>query len=128
VVSRSYTAVIDSSHSVAGSDTSATGIRATMLNIMSNPRVYAKLTAEIDAAMRSGKIPTDSNAVISDTQAKELPYLQACIKEVTRPNFSVCNIHLIVDAGFAVVSSHCRSPCQRGRAANPHVPSRKLRG
>jgi cytochrome P450 len=76
-------AAIDSAHSVAGSDTSATGIRATMLGIISNPRVYAKLTAEIDAAMASGKIPTHSNAVISDAQAKELPYLQACIKEVT---------------------------------------------
>jgi hypothetical protein len=62
-----------------------------MLNIMSNPRVYAKLTAEIDEAMASGKIPTDSNAVISDAQAKELPYLQACIKEAMRPNFGVRN-------------------------------------
>jgi hypothetical protein len=38
--------------------------------------------AEIDEAMASGKIPSHGNQVISNVNAKELSYLQACIKEV----------------------------------------------
>ena len=53
-----------------------------MLGIMTNPRVYAKITAELDAAVASGKIPSDPDQVVSDAQSKELPYVQACIKEV----------------------------------------------
>jgi hypothetical protein len=89
-----------------------------MLNIISNPRVYAKLTAEIDAAMASGKIPTASDAVISDAQAKGLPYLQACIKEVARLDLWIMQPHLIVDAGLTLVSSHCWSSCKRGKPAH----------
>ncbi|EXJ76980.1 hypothetical protein A1O3_10137 [Capronia epimyces CBS 606.96] len=68
----------------AGSDTSATGMRATLRCIISSPSTYAKLMAEIDEAIASGKIPSDENQVISNTNAKELPYLQACIKEGLR--------------------------------------------
>ncbi|KIX08762.1 uncharacterized protein Z518_03419 [Rhinocladiella mackenziei CBS 650.93] len=67
----------------AGSDTSATGIRATLRCIISSPQAYVKLMAEIDAAMAAGKIPSDGS-VVSNAQAKELPYLQACIKEGLR--------------------------------------------
>jgi len=69
---------------VAGSDTSATGIRATFLNIITNPRVYARARAEIDETMASGKIPSDPNQVVSNAQSMELPYIQACIKEGLR--------------------------------------------
>ena len=53
-----------------------------MLNLITHPQVNAKLLAEIDAAMAAGKIPSDPDDVISDAQAKELPHLQTCIKEV----------------------------------------------
>lgn len=66
----------------AGSDTSATGLRATMRCIISSPTVYAKLMAEIDDAVAAGKIPA-TDKVISYAHARELPYLQACIKEVS---------------------------------------------
>ncbi|OCK80485.1 cytochrome P450 [Lepidopterella palustris CBS 459.81] len=66
---------------LAGSDTSATTIRATMLYLISHPRVYRKLQAEIDAAVKGGKA---SSPVIKASEAVELPYLQAVIKEGMR--------------------------------------------
>jgi cytochrome P450 len=65
---------------VAGSDTTATAMRATLLSIVSNPRVYGKLVAEIDAALAS----KDISSPISEDEAKKLSYLQACIKEGIR--------------------------------------------
>ncbi|KAI0102733.1 cytochrome P450 [Nemania sp. FL0031] len=41
---------------VAGSDTTAHAIRTTMLNIMTCPRVYTRLQAEIDEAIVDGRI------------------------------------------------------------------------
>ncbi|RMZ78725.1 hypothetical protein DV737_g3781, partial [Chaetothyriales sp. CBS 132003] len=64
----------------AGSDTTASGLRATLLGILSSPLVYQKLIKEIDEGVAAGKIPSD-DLIISDAQARELPYLQACIKE-----------------------------------------------
>lgn len=48
-----------------------------MLYIMTNPHVYRKLQAEIDATIRK-------ETVISDKQARTMPYLQAVIKEGSR--------------------------------------------
>ncbi|KAI9807009.1 MAG: hypothetical protein M1833_002667 [Piccolia ochrophora] len=66
---------------LAGSDTTATSIRATFLYIITHPQVYAKLKYEIDEAIREQRV---SSAIIRDSEAKELPYLQACIKEGLR--------------------------------------------
>lgn len=64
----------------AGSDTTATTIRATMLYIMTTPRVYFKLKAEIRTAVGSGNV----SLPITNDQAKGLPYLQAVIMEGLR--------------------------------------------
>jgi cytochrome P450 len=66
----------------AGTDTSATAMRATLLCIMTNPRVYRMLMAEIDQALQDGTIPSGPREIVTEAQARELPYLQACIKEV----------------------------------------------
>ena len=68
----------------AGSDTTASGIRATLLNIISHPRVHSKLLSEIQSTVATGNFGTDTDNIVSDVQAKELPYLQACIKEGLR--------------------------------------------
>ncbi|KAF2178823.1 cytochrome P450 [Zopfia rhizophila CBS 207.26] len=65
---------------IAGSDTTATGIRGTFLYLITSPRVLNKLRAELDAAEADGKI---SNP-ITNAEAKDLPYLQAVIKEGLR--------------------------------------------
>ncbi|KAL9117459.1 MAG: hypothetical protein Q9187_006003, partial [Circinaria calcarea] len=65
---------------VAGSDTTATSMRATLLSIISNPPVYVRLQREIDDAIAHGAI---SSPILQD-EAVKLPYLQACIKEGLR--------------------------------------------
>lgn len=65
---------------VAGSDTSATTIRLMMLSLLSNPIAYRKLQKEIDDAIAAGQI----SSPITDAEARQLPYLQACIKEGLR--------------------------------------------
>ncbi|KAJ9637526.1 uncharacterized protein PV06_09498 [Exophiala oligosperma] len=67
----------------AGSDTTATGLRATLRGIISSPLVYEKLLTEINEAAAAGKIPSHDQ-IISNAQARDLPYLQACIKEGLR--------------------------------------------
>lgn len=66
---------------LAGSDTSATTIRATMLFLMTHPATYRTLQDEIDAAVATGKV---SRPVIETHQAQQLPYLQAVIREGMR--------------------------------------------
>ena len=68
---------------VAGSDTTSTAVRSVILYVLASPRVYSTLQAEVDAAVASGKAPAVPG-IISDAQAKTLPYLQACIKEGMR--------------------------------------------
>ncbi|KAH6838567.1 cytochrome P450 [Chaetomium sp. MPI-CAGE-AT-0009] len=65
---------------IAGSDTSATAIRSTLLFIITNPLVYRRLQAEIDAGIREGRI----SSPITDAEARNLPYLQAVIREGLR--------------------------------------------
>jgi cytochrome P450 len=65
---------------IAGSDTSATAIRSTMLFIMTNPQVYARFQAEIDERVAAGLI----SSPITNDEAKDFPYLQAIIREGIR--------------------------------------------
>ncbi len=62
--------------SLAGSDTTASAIRATMLHLVTNPPVLSKLLAELAGASISDPI--------KDVEARSLPYLQAVIKEGLR--------------------------------------------
>ncbi|KAK4442519.1 Pisatin demethylase [Podospora aff. communis PSN243] len=65
---------------IAGSDTSATVIRATLLYIITCPRVYHTLQSEIDLAIRENRI----SAPVTSAEATTLPYLQAVIMEGLR--------------------------------------------
>jgi len=64
-----------------GAETTASSIRGTMLHLMTNAVATRKLQAEIDEAMNSGKV---SRPVIKETEAQQLPYLQAVIREGMR--------------------------------------------
>ncbi|KAI9150078.1 Pisatin demethylase [Paramyrothecium foliicola] len=66
---------------IAGSDTTAGSIRAILLHVITNPRVYSTLQKEIDDAVRDGKAPAAGEGIISAAQGKQLPYLQAVIRE-----------------------------------------------
>ncbi|KEZ40403.1 hypothetical protein SAPIO_CDS8267 [Scedosporium apiospermum] len=63
---------------LAGSETSATAIRTTLLYIITHPPVYAKLLAEIADVSKTTPSP------IPNKVAQNLPYLQAVIKEGLR--------------------------------------------
>jgi cytochrome P450 len=67
---------------LAGSDTTAAAIRILMLYIITHPRVYRKLQLEIDQAVESGV--ASKSGVISDTEARKLPYLGAVVREGMR--------------------------------------------
>lgn len=64
---------------MAGVDSTATAIRMIMYFIMTNPRVYMKLQGELDEGDRK---KTLSWLVLSDAEARSLPYLQAVIKSL----------------------------------------------
>lgn len=63
---------------VAGSDTTASALRAALLHVMTSPRVYAKLRLEVDAEARSAP------GIVSAARARQLPYLQAVVREALR--------------------------------------------
>ncbi|WQF88082.1 Putative cytochrome P450 [Colletotrichum destructivum] len=77
---------------IAGSDTTAAGLRGTILQIMTNPRVYAKLQSEIDIAVSDGTAPRKGEGLITLAQARKLSYLQAIIRESLRMRPPVVNI------------------------------------
>ncbi|KAI0977109.1 putative benzoate 4-monooxygenase cytochrome P450 [Xylaria arbuscula] len=64
----------------AGSDTTATSIRALLLHVISNPLVYLRLRDEVFEAQRRGAISDP----VRELELPHLPYLQACIKEGLR--------------------------------------------
>ncbi|KAK4150623.1 cytochrome P450, partial [Chaetomidium leptoderma] len=60
---------------VAGSDTTASAIRGTMLHLAATRHAYAKLQNEIDTAIAQGRI---SNPITGE-EAKKLKYLQVTV-------------------------------------------------
>lgn len=65
----------------AGSDSTASALRMTLHFICTSPPIQDRLLAEARAAIEAGKI---SRPIIKDAEARQLPYLQACIKEGLR--------------------------------------------
>lgn len=65
---------------LGGSDTMSIALRATMLFIITNPRVYNKLISEITSLSSS----LSPNIIPSAAQLRNLPYLEATIKESLR--------------------------------------------
>ncbi|KAI0534486.1 cytochrome P450 [Xylaria digitata] len=65
---------------VAGSETTASVIKITLLYLMATPVVYQRLKTEMKAAIKSGRV----SSPITAAEAKELPYLQAVLYEGMR--------------------------------------------
>ncbi|TVY82905.1 Pisatin demethylase [Lachnellula suecica] len=65
---------------MAGSDTTATAIRATFLHILTSPLTYTTLLSEILTGIKTGTI----SFPVTDAEARKLPYLQAVIREGLR--------------------------------------------
>jgi len=93
---------------IAGSDTTAGALRGLFLYIMTNHRVYAKLQREIDDAVAQGRAaaaPGSSEGIASYAAVKQLPYLQAVIREGMRVWPPVVNLfpHDVPAGGDTVV-------------------------
>ncbi|KAK8046410.1 hypothetical protein PG996_014474 [Apiospora saccharicola] len=90
---------------VAGADTTASVISVILLYLMTHPRVYAKLQSEIDDAFLKPNASSADGEVISDADARKLPYLQAVIKESMRIHCPVTNASpkRVPDGGDTVV-------------------------
>ncbi|KAI1167081.1 cytochrome P450 [Nemania serpens] len=65
---------------IAGSVSTTTAICMTLLCLLTNPSAYSVLQREIDDAVSAGKL---SNP-IADSEARNMPYLQAVIREGLR--------------------------------------------
>ncbi|KAH8895795.1 cytochrome P450 [Thozetella sp. PMI_491] len=65
---------------IAGSDSTATAIRMTLLCLLNTPAALNALRKEMDAGIEAGHI----SSPIRDAEAYQLPYLQAVIKEGIR--------------------------------------------
>ncbi|RVX72887.1 hypothetical protein B0A52_03240 [Exophiala mesophila] len=95
---------------VAGSDTTATVIRIGMMHIATSPLVYQRLQREIDEGIKAGRI----SSPITDAEARELPYLQALIKECFRIWPPITGI-------MPRMSDHDGEVCGQSIPANTHV-------
>ncbi|KAM7192326.1 Cytochrome P450 [Naviculisporaceae sp. PSN 640] len=69
---------------MAGSDTTATAIRATILHVVTNPRVLRKIHEELEDKGYTATSPSPDRIISSSESAERLPYMQAVIKEGLR--------------------------------------------
>lgn len=67
---------------LAGSETTAISLSSIFYHLLKNPRVYAKVQAELDDAVATGIIQERSMVTWSESQ--KLPYLDAVIQEAFR--------------------------------------------
>ncbi|KAM5344512.1 hypothetical protein ACJ41O_013048 [Fusarium nematophilum] len=74
-----------STNVLAGSDTTAIALRSIIHNLITNPVCYNKLQHEIDEWDEAGKL----SETIKESEARQMPYLQATIKEAMRMHPSV---------------------------------------
>ena len=65
---------------VAGSDTTATAMRATLLTIILMLTAYRRLQAEVDAANEKGLL----SSPVKNLEVLQMPFLQAVIREGLR--------------------------------------------
>ncbi|KAK0620117.1 cytochrome P450 [Immersiella caudata] len=64
---------------LAGAETTATALSATLMHLATAPHAYLRLKREIRDAIASGKVATDRPATLE--QAQELPYLNSVVWE-----------------------------------------------
>jgi cytochrome P450 len=75
---------------LAGSDTTATALRCTMMYLITHPPVVSKLRAEIDTAVSSNA--ASATGIASDACLRGMPYLQAVVHEALRVHPPVTSV------------------------------------
>ncbi|EUC61057.1 cytochrome P450 family monooxygenase [Rhizoctonia solani AG-3 Rhs1AP] len=93
----------------AGSDTTSNSLSAMCFYLAKHPRTQRKLQAELDehVPLKSGRQDEDSNAtpdpVVTYQSVKDLPYLNACLKETLRLHSTVgVGLPRVVPAGKSI--------------------------
>jgi cytochrome P450 len=100
---------------IAGADTAVTVLRSTLLYIMTTPRVYTRLKAEIKAAVDAGEV----SEVITMAEAHKLEYLQAVVLEGFRMRPAVVYGHFkSVPVGGDTLPNGLRLPAGTAIAPN----------
>jgi cytochrome P450 len=89
------------SNITAGSDTTAIMLRTIFYHLLKHPSTMSKLLTELRIAAQQGAI----SPIVTWKQSRELPYLDACIKEAGRihPPFGL-PLERIVPVGGATIS------------------------
>lgn len=114
---------------LGGSDSTATAIRMIILHVATSPAVYVRVQKELDEndALFNGSL-------ISSTNSRKLPYLQACIKEGLRiwPPLQALNSKLSPPGGETVNGVHIpgkpSSTRKRDKASSEQGDSFQRRG
>lgn len=84
----------------AAGGTVSTSLQSLFFHLLRYKEVLAKLSVEIDAAQRDGKV----SRTVSNEEAARLPYLQACLKESLRIHSPVAHglPRIVPDGGLTV--------------------------
>jgi cytochrome P450 len=84
----------------AGSDTTAILLSALFYHLLKNPPSLATLCTEIDAAAKKGGL----SSVVTWKETRDLPYLDACVKEAARlhPPISLPLERVIPESGTEI--------------------------
>ncbi|KAF5695077.1 cytochrome P450 monooxygenase [Fusarium denticulatum] len=87
----------------AGSETTAAALSSTLYFLLSNPKCFEKLRAEIDA-----RLGPNHDGIVSYDSTKDLPYLRACLDESLRlrPPIAYALQRLVVSPQGAIIAGH----------------------
>ncbi|KAL8751898.1 MAG: hypothetical protein Q9199_006119 [Rusavskia elegans] len=104
----------------AGADTSTASLNAAVYYLWRNTRVLARLRDELDA-WAAAKEPKTGERVISITEAQDLPYLQAVIKESMRmfPGIGNNILRVVPEEGLTIADQFF--PAGTVVGINPYV-------
>jgi len=80
----SHVLTMSVSMAFAGSETTAISLTAVFYYLLKNPRCMARLRQELTDKIRDGTLSNGPTGVTSWSEAQQLPYLDACIKEAFR--------------------------------------------
>ena len=102
-IPRFATTAWTTSNVTAGSDTTAILLRTIFYSLMRHPESMRCLLDELDNAARDGKL----SQLVTWKESRELPYLDACIKEAARlhPPFAL-PFERVVPSGGAMICGH----------------------
>ncbi|GIZ40796.1 hypothetical protein CKM354_000412000 [Cercospora kikuchii] len=106
----------------AGSDTTAASLRSIFYNLCRNPRAHDTLLSELDSAERNGQLSDP----VTFSEAQNLPYLQAVIREALRmhPAVGLLLERVVPPGGFEIEGTGIFLPEGTIIGANPWVMAR----